>query len=85
MRVKIDIKNINNILIEEWNWKKIINFTKRSRQIINQTNKDQIEKYNTINLNWRMKLKNNKTFTKRTRQKIRNSKNEDQIEEYNIW
>ena len=31
-----------------------------------------------------MKLKINKTFTKRTRKKIRNSKNEDQIEEYNI-
>jgi hypothetical protein len=32
-----------------------------------------------------MKLKTNKTFTKRTRQKIINSKNEDQIEKYNIW
>jgi hypothetical protein len=31
-----------------------------------------------------MKLKANKTYTKRRRQEIRNSKNENQIGEYNI-
>jgi hypothetical protein len=38
-----------------------------------------------MNLNWWMKLKINKTFTKEPRKKIRNPKNKDQIEEYNIW
>jgi hypothetical protein len=32
-----------------------------------------------------IKLKTNKTFTKRPTQKIKNSENGDQIEEYNIW
>jgi hypothetical protein len=35
-------------------------------------------------LNWRMKLKNNKTFTKRSKREIKNTKNEDQIGEYII-
>jgi hypothetical protein len=54
------------------------------RKIRNKNNKDQIEKYNVINLNWRMKLKNNKTFTKRSKREIKNTKNEDQIGEYII-
>jgi len=55
-----------------------------TRKIRNQNNEDQIKKYNVINLNWRMKLKNNKTFTKGSKQEIKNTKNEDQIEEYII-
>jgi len=65
--------------------KKINKFYKMTkRKIRNQNNKDQIEKYNVINLNWRMKLKNNKTFTKRSKREIKNTKNEDQIREYII-
>jgi hypothetical protein len=56
------------------------NFYKGSRKKNrNQNNKDQIEKHNTINLNWMMKLKTNKTFTKVPRKRIRNQKNENQI------
>jgi hypothetical protein len=54
-------------------------FPKRSRKtIINQDNKDQIGKNNTINLNSRMKLKTNKAFSKKANEKkIRNQKNKD--------
>jgi hypothetical protein len=58
------------------------NFYKRVKKIKNQNNKNQIEKYNTINL---MKSQTNKTFTKEPRQEIRNSKNENKIGEYNVW
>ena len=51
----------------------------------NQNNKDQIEKRNTINMNWRMKLITTATFTKESRKKIKNSKNKDHIREYDIW
>ena len=65
--------------------KRIITFTKDSRKKIrNQNNEDQIEKYNTINWNCRMKLKINKTLTKGPRNKIRNPKNEDQIGVYKV-
>jgi hypothetical protein len=65
--------------------KRIITFTKDSRKKIrNQNNEDQIEKYNTINWNCRMKLKINKTLTKGLRNKIRNPKNEDQIGVYKV-
>jgi len=50
--------------------KRIITFNKGSRKKIkNQNNEDQIRKHNTINLNWNMKLKTNKTFTKRPKKK----------------
>ena len=39
------------------------------KKIRNQNNEVQIRKYNTINLNWRMKLKTNKTFIKGLRKK----------------
>jgi hypothetical protein len=65
--------------------KRIITFTKDSRKKNrNQNNEDQIEKYNTINWNCRMKLKINKTLTKGPRNKIRNPKNEDQIGVYKV-
>jgi hypothetical protein len=51
----------------------------------NQNNKDQIEKRNTINMNWRMKLITTATFTNESRKKIKNSKNKDHIREYDIW
>ena len=42
-----------------------LNFYKKTKKrITNQNNEDQIEKYNTINLNWRMKLKINKILQK---------------------
>jgi DNA-binding transcriptional regulator PaaX len=54
------------------------NFYKMTKKKIkNQNNKDRIEKHNTINLNWRMKLKTNKTYTKEIRKKNRNQKNEN--------
>ena len=47
------------------------NFYKKvKKKIRNQNNKDQIKKYNITNLNWKIKLKTNKTFTKRPRKKI---------------
>jgi hypothetical protein len=49
------------------------------KKIINQNNKNQIGKHNTINLDWRMKLKTTSTLTKGLRKKIRNQKNMDQI------
>jgi hypothetical protein len=64
-------KNKNNILIEGWNWKNN-NFYKRAKkEIRNLNNEDQIEKYDTINLDWMMILKNNKTLTKGLRKKIK--------------
>ena len=45
-------------------------FYKRvEKKIRNQNNIDQIEKYNTIKLDWRKRLKTNKTFTKELRKK----------------
>jgi len=44
------------------------------KKIKNQNNEDQIEKLNTINLHLMMKLKTNKTFTKRPMKKIKKSK-----------
>ena len=62
------------------------NFYKRvDNKIKNQNIEDQIRKYNTINLDWRIKLKTNKNLTKGSRKKIRNQKTKDQIEKYNIW
>lgn len=63
----------------------IINFTKTAKKKKQNQNNDQIEKYSTINLNWRIKMKTTKTFTKRPSKKIKNPNNEDDIEEYNIW
>jgi hypothetical protein len=66
--------------------KRIITFTKGTRKRnSNQNNENQIEKYNTINSDWKMKLKINETFTKQQRKKIENQKNKNQIEKYNIW
>jgi hypothetical protein len=54
------------------------NFTKgQEKKIKNQNNEDWIEKHNTINLNWKIKLKINKISTKWSRPKIRNQKNND--------
>jgi hypothetical protein len=55
-------------------------FTKKSRK----KKENQIEKHNTINLNWMIKLKTTKIFTKQPRIKIRNPNNKDHIQEYNI-
>ena len=49
--------------------KKYNNFYKKTKKNRNENNKDQIEKYNTINLYWMMKLKTNKTYVKRLRKK----------------
>ena len=38
-----------------------------------------LKKY-AINLDWTMKLKTNKNYTKRLRKKNKNQKNEDQVE-----
>jgi hypothetical protein len=43
--------------------KRIINFTKKQRKKIKNQNNDQIEKYSTINLNLKIKMKTTKTFT----------------------
>jgi hypothetical protein len=43
--------------------KTIINFTKKQRKKIKNQNNDQIEKYSTINLNLKIKMKTTKTFT----------------------
>ena len=43
--------------------KRIINFTKKQRKKIKNQNNDQIEKYSTINLNLKIKMKTSKTFT----------------------
>jgi hypothetical protein len=55
--------------------KRIIIFIKGPRKkIINQNNKDRIEKYNTIYLNQMMRLKTTKTFTKKIKDKNYKSK-----------
>jgi hypothetical protein len=85
IKVKIDIKNKNNILIEWWNWKNN-NFYKRAKkEIRNLNNEDQIEKYNTFNLDWMMILKNNKTLIKGLRKQNQKNKNKNKIKKYNIW
>jgi hypothetical protein len=45
-------------------------YKKNQEKIRNQNNEDQNGKHNIINLNWMMKLKTNKTFTKWSRKKI---------------
>jgi hypothetical protein len=65
--------------------KNIIFYNKIRKKNKNQNNKDQIEKRNTINMNWRMKLITTVTFTKESRKKNKNSKNKDHIREYDIW
>ena len=65
--------------------KRILTLTKGTRKKIrNQNNDDQIEKYNTINLDWMIKLKINKSFTEGPKSKIKKQKNKDQIKKYNI-
>jgi hypothetical protein len=49
---------------------KLISYKNAKKKFRNQNNKNQIGKLNTINLNLMMKLKANKTFTKRPRKKI---------------
>jgi len=44
--------------------KRIITFIKGQEKIRNQNIEDQIENHNTINVNWMIKLKTTKTFTK---------------------
>jgi hypothetical protein len=62
-----------------------LNVYKRAKKKIrNQNNIDRIEKYNTINLDRKIKLKINKTFTKGLRKKNKNQKNKDQLEKNNI-
>jgi hypothetical protein len=63
--LKDEIKKNNNFYI------------KTEKKIRYKNNEDQIEKYNMINLNWIMKLKTNKAFTKKPMKKIRNQKNEN--------
>ena len=50
-------------------------YKKTKKKIRNKNNEDQIKKYSTINLNWIMKLKINKAFTKKPMKKIINQKN----------
>jgi len=83
MSIKIDMKNKHNTMIKGWNWKEYYFLQQNKKK--NQNNKDQIEKHNTINMNWRMKLITTATFTKESRKKIKNSKNKDHIREYDIW
>jgi hypothetical protein len=59
------------------------NFSKRSKKR-NQNNKDQIERYNTINLDWKIKLKTTKLLLRVKEKKTRNQKIRDQIGKYNI-
>jgi hypothetical protein len=48
--------------------KRIITFIDGARKKIrNQSNEDQIKNHNTFNLNCMMKLKTNKSFTKKSR------------------
>jgi hypothetical protein len=69
MKIKIEIKNKNNFFIQWCNWKK---------NQFNKKNKDKIKKKKHIlNRDWRMKLKINQNFIKRTRTKLRNKKNKD--------
>jgi len=64
MRLKIDIKNKKTMLELKGGIEKNNSFYKRAKKKNkNQNNKDQIRKHNTINLNWMMKLKTDKTFT----------------------
>jgi len=50
--------------------KKNNNFYRKTKKKIRyKNNEDQIEKYNMINLNWIMKLKTNKAFTKKPMKK----------------
>ena len=47
-------------------------YIRAKKKNINQNDKDQIEKYNTINLNRMMKLKTDKTFIKEPMKKKKN-------------
>jgi len=57
------------------------NYYKRARKKNrNQNNEDQIKKYNSLNLNWMMKLKTNKTFTKWPRKKLEIQRKRTELE-----
>jgi len=49
--------------------KRIVTFIKGQEKIRNQNIEDQIENHNTINVNWMIKLKTTKTFTKGSKKK----------------
>jgi len=49
--------------------KRIVTFIKSQEKIRNQNIEDQIENHNTINVNWMIKLKTTKTFTKGSKKK----------------
>jgi len=49
--------------------KRIITFIKDQEKIRNQNIENQIENHNTINVNWMIKLKTTKTFTKGSKKK----------------
>jgi hypothetical protein len=70
IRIEIDIK-IKTMFWLKDKIEKNNKFYKKKNQekIRNQNNEDQIGKHNIINLNWMMKLKTNKTFTKWSRKK----------------
>jgi hypothetical protein len=46
-------------------------YKKIKKKIRKQNNKDHIRKHNTISLNWMIKLKSNKFFTKKSRKKLK--------------
>jgi hypothetical protein len=76
MGIKIDIK-IKIIFWLKGEIENNNNFYKRAKKTRNKKNKNQNGKHNTINLNWMMKLKTHKKFTKGSTKKIRNQKNKD--------
>jgi len=69
MRIQIDIKMKINFWLKGDIKKKNKFYKRTKKKIRNQNNEDQIEKHNIINLDWVMKLKTNKTFTKRAKEK----------------
>jgi hypothetical protein len=62
------VKLKRKINLIKWPKKKIkrmrMELIKSQEKNRNQNNEDQIGKHNTINLDWRMRMKTNKTFTK---------------------
>jgi len=71
MGIKIDIKIKKSVWLKGKIKKNNNSYKRAKKKNKNQNNKDEIGKHDTMNLDWKMKLKTNKIFTKRQRKKLK--------------
>jgi len=75
IRIKIEIQNTNNFLIERWDWKEKSIWPKAQKTIKKMRTKLKKKKHIT-NCDWRIKLKKKSKFYKRAKNKNYKSREE---------